>query len=107
MIFGSFADEWAGDDWDSLTDTARAFFNINLYLSLPLICLLTVLLALYAAEHPGFSDQPLQLIGAIWVVGYLYALVGATVGHELTHRQNKLAQSSRISCRALLATRSL
>jgi len=92
MLFGSFADELAGDDWDKLSDSARTFFNLNLYLSLPLICLLTVLLAVYAADHPGFSEQPLQLIGAIWVVGYLYALVGATVGHELTHRQSKPAK---------------
>lgn len=92
MVFGSFADEISGDDWESLSDSARTFFNFNLYLSLPLICLLTVLLALFAKEHPSFTEQPLQLIGAIWVVGYLYALVGATVGHELTHRPNKLAQ---------------
>jgi fatty acid desaturase len=92
MVFGSFADEISGDALESLSDSARTFFDFNLYLSLPLICLLTVLLALYAAAHPGFGAQPLQLIGAIWVVGYLYALVGATVGHELTHRQNRLAQ---------------
>jgi hypothetical protein len=42
VVFGSFADEITGDDWDSLSGSARAFFNINLYLSLPLICLLTV-----------------------------------------------------------------
>jgi fatty acid desaturase len=47
---------------------------------------------MFAKEHPGFATQPLSLIGAIWVAGYLFALVGATVGHELTHRPNKLAQ---------------
>lgn len=92
MVFGSFADEISGDELESLSDSARTFFNLNLYLSLPLICLLTVLLALYAANHPGFTEQPLQLLGAIWVAGYLYALVGATVGHELTHRQDRLEQ---------------
>jgi len=56
------------------------------------ICVLTVLLVLFAKEHPSFRDEPLQLIGAVWVVGYLYALVGATAGHEFTHRPNKLAQ---------------
>lgn len=91
ILFGSFADEISGDDWDSLSDSARTFFNTNLYLSLPLICLLTVLLALFAKEA-SFADRPLQLIGAIWMVGYLYALVGATVGHELSHRQNTLPQ---------------
>jgi len=90
MIFGSFADEISGDDWDRLSDSARAFFNFNLYLSLPLMFILTALLVLYSLEYPSFADHPFQLIGAIWVVGYLFALVGATVGHELTHRQGRL-----------------
>lgn len=92
MVFGSFADELAGDDWDSLSNSARTFFNLNLYLSLPLMCLLTVLFVLFATEQPSLTDHPLQLIGGIWLVGYLFALVGATVGHELTHRQSRLAQ---------------
>jgi len=87
--FASFADEITGDDLESLSDRARAFFGANLYLSLPLLCVLTVLLVLFATEHP---NHPFQLLGAIWMVGYLYALVGATVGHELTHRQDWLAQ---------------
>ncbi len=32
------------------------------------------------------------MIGALWVTGYLFALVGATVAHELTHRPGKLAK---------------
>lgn len=89
MIFGSFADELAGDDWGSLSDGARALLNINLYLSLPLICLLMVCLIMFANDQGGVT---LQLIGGIWVTGYLLALVGATVGHELTHRPGRLAQ---------------
>lgn len=92
MVFGSFADEISGDDWDRLGERARTFFNVNLYLSLPLMCLLAVLLALFTREH-SFTDQPLQMIGAIWVTGYLFALVGATVGHELTHRHGRLPQT--------------
>ena len=34
----------------------------------------------------------MELIGALWVTGYLFALVGATVAHELTHRSSKTAR---------------
>lgn len=91
MVFGSFADELSGDDWDRLSDRARMFYNVNLYLSLPLMCLLAIVLALFAREA-SFTEQPLQTIGAIWMAGYLFALVGATVGHELTHRQGRIPQ---------------
>jgi len=92
MAVASFADEASGDDRTTLSDRARAFCNFNLYLSLPLICLLAVLLVLFAAERPNPIDWPLEWIGALWVTGYLFALVGATVAHELTHRPGKLAQ---------------
>lgn len=93
MVFGSFADEISGDDFDRLGEHAKTFFNINLYASLPLMCLLAVLLALFSREH-SFTEQPLQMIGGIWVAGYLFALVGATVGHELTHRQGRIPQAA-------------
>ncbi len=92
MAVASFADEASGDDRITLSDRARAFCNFNLYLSLPLIILLAVLLVRFAASHPNPLDWPLQWIGALWVTGYLFALVGATVGHELTHRPGKLAK---------------
>lgn len=92
MVFGSFADELSGEDLDRLGDGARTFYNFNLYLALPLMCLLAVLLALYA-RNSGVTDHPLQTVGAIWVTGYLFALVGATVGHELTHRQGWMPQA--------------
>lgn len=92
MVFGSFADELSGDEWDRLGDRARTFYNVNLYLALPLMCLLAVTLALYAKDA-SFMERPLQTIGAIWVAGYLFALVGATVGHELTHRQGWIPQA--------------
>ena len=93
LAFGSFADELSGEDLDRLGDRGRAFYNANLYLSLPLMCLLSVLLAVFARDA-SFTDQPLQTIGAIWVVGYLFALVGATVGHELSHRQGWILQAA-------------
>src|SRR5665648_822170 len=91
MIVASFADEASGDDHTILSNRARAFCNFNLYLSLPLISLLAVELVLFAAEHPNPIDWPLEWIGALWVTGYLFALVGATVAHELTHRPGKPA----------------
>jgi Fatty acid desaturase len=91
MAVASFADEASGDDDTTLSDSARAFCNFNLYLSLPLIGLLAVLLVLFAAERPNPLEWPLEWIGAIWVTGYLFALVGATVAHELTHRSGKRA----------------
>ncbi|MGD8422641.1 MAG: hypothetical protein PVG31_03130, partial [Methyloceanibacter sp.] len=39
LVFGSFADELSGEDLDRLGDRGRAFYNANLYLSLPLMCL--------------------------------------------------------------------
>jgi len=92
MVFGSFADELSGEDLDRLGDSARTFYNVNLYLSLPLMCLLAVLLAVFARDA-HFTDEPFQTIGAIWVSGYLFALVGATVGHELTHRRGLVPQA--------------
>lgn len=92
LVFGSFADELSGEDRDRLGDTAQTFYMVNLYLALPLMCLLAVLLAVFASDA-SFTDRPLQTIGAIWVTGYLFALVGATVGHELTHRQGRVPQA--------------
>ncbi|BAQ16769.1 alkane 1-monooxygenase [Methyloceanibacter caenitepidi] len=93
MVFGSFADELSGEDLDRLGDGARTFYNANLYLALPLMCLLAVLLAVYA-RNTAVADHTLQTVGAVWVVGYLFALVGATVGHELTHRQGWIPQAA-------------
>jgi hypothetical protein len=87
MALTSFADEASGDDDTTLSDRARAFCDFNLYLSLPLISILAALLARFAAGAPSL----LELIGALWVTGYLFALVGATVAHELTHRSSKTA----------------
>ncbi|MEM8573946.1 MAG: alkane 1-monooxygenase [Pseudomonadota bacterium] len=92
MVFGSFADELSGEDRARLDEHARLFYEFNLYLALPLMCLLTVLLAVYARDA-SFTERPLQTIGAIWVVGYLFALVGATVGHELSHRKGWIPQT--------------
>ena len=96
MAVGSFADEAAGDDRSSIKDATCIFCDLNLYASLPLVALLGVLLVRFA----GDSDvTTFELIGAIWLTGYLFALVGATVAHELTHRKGTLPQ---LSAHALL-----
>ena len=89
LVAGSFADEISGDDHDSLKGPC-VFCNINLYASLPLVLLMAILLVRFATEPVSLGQQ----IGAGLLVGYLFALVGATVAHELTHRQNSFAQIS-------------
>lgn len=97
MAIGSFADEAAGDDRASIKDARCLFCDLNLYASHPLVVILAVLLVRLAADGGGATT--FELIGAIWLAGYLLALVGATVAHELTHRKGSVAQ---ISAHALL-----
>ncbi|HSA66451.1 MAG TPA: alkane 1-monooxygenase [Methyloceanibacter sp.] len=94
LVFGSFADEVSGDDDTSLKESRCAFCTLNLYLSLPLVTLLAFLLVRFAAASPSLFEQPVEMIGALWLTGYLFALVGATVAHELTHRSSRLAKLS-------------
>jgi alkane 1-monooxygenase len=94
LVFGSFADEVSGDDDTSLKESRCLFCTLNLYLSLPLVTLLSFLLVRFAAATPSLFEQPFEMIGALWLTGYLFALVGATVAHELTHRSNRLAKLS-------------
>ena len=93
MLLGSFADEVDGDDRTALNDGCL-FCKINLYLSLPLVCLLALVLIRFAAMEPSLTEHPFQLIGVLWLSGYLFALVGATVAHELCHRTSRLAKMS-------------
>jgi hypothetical protein len=94
LVFGSFADEVSGDDDTSLKESRCPFCTLNLYLSLPLVTLLAFLLVRFAAASPRLFEQPFEMIGALWLAGYLFALVGATVAHELTHRSNRFAKLS-------------
>lgn len=94
MVFGSFADEIGGDDRATLDRGSCWFCQFNLYLSLPLVCLLAAALIHFAATQPSLTDEPLQLIVVLWLSGYLFALVGATVAHELCHRTGRIAKLS-------------
>jgi hypothetical protein len=68
--------------------------HANLYLTLPLVSLLAFLLVRFAAERSSLTEQLFETIGALWLTGYLFALAGATVAHELTHRNNRFAKLS-------------
>ena len=94
LVLGSFADEVSGDDDASLKESRCPFCTVNLYLTLPLVGLSAFLLVRFAAERPSLTAQPFETIGALWLVGYLFALAGATVAHELTHRNSRFAKVS-------------
>jgi alkane 1-monooxygenase len=94
MVLGSFADEIGGDDRTTLDQDSCWFCKFNLYLSLPLVCLLAGALIRFAAIQPSLTAEPFQLIVVLWLSGYLFALVGATVAHELCHRTSRIAKLS-------------
>jgi hypothetical protein len=105
VLIGGPADEALGDEEESkLSDAQRFFFNASLYATLPLLVLITlamlhqVALAYQTGLAAGLprllpdllSDWNLggatNVSGAVFLVGYCYAVFGATVGHELTHK---------------------
>jgi alkane 1-monooxygenase len=119
VAIGGPADEVLGDDESRLSDAQRAFFDISLYATLPLLALMTLaMLHLVATEYQtglaavvprllpealtGFSfGGQADVAAAIFLGGYCYAVFGATVGHELTHRTGVLP--AYLSARGLFA----
>ena len=81
MILGSFADEVSGDDRTTLNDGTCLFCKINLYLSLPLVCILALVLVRFAATQPSLTEHPFQLIGVLWLAA-TFALVEAVRLHR-------------------------
>ena len=71
MVLGSFADEVSGDDRTTLNDGACLFCRVNLYLSLPLVCLLAIAVIRFAATQPSLTEHPFQLIGVLWLAASL------------------------------------
>lgn len=119
VAIGGPADEALGDVDGELSDAQRLFFNANLYATLPLLALVTLaMLQSVAIEYrvglaAGWSPL-LPAIGAggalsgganlavvVLLAGYCYAVFGATVGHELTHRTGVTA--AYLSARGLFA----
>ncbi|HKA46801.1 MAG TPA: fatty acid desaturase [Methyloceanibacter sp.] len=84
LVFGSFADEIGDDDNISLKQGRCLFCTANLYLTLPLVSVSALLLVRFAAERQSLTGNIWETIGALWLTGYLFALAGATVAHELT-----------------------
>ena len=105
-IAAAALDESFGDDKQHLGGGAAWFYEINLFATLPLLTLLTVvylhyltkadpiglihglsLLGIDFAGAPSLSRYDPR-IGATMGLGYFYAMAGITVAHELTHRIN-------------------
>jgi alkane 1-monooxygenase len=104
MLSGGLIDEASGDDETMIGDAGRRFYTFNLYATAPLIALLTIAYLYSVRQNAGAIDgfgTALPLLAAGFLVGYLYALVGVTVAHELTHwTHDRIAQES---ARILLA----
>jgi hypothetical protein len=105
VLIGGPADEALGDEDESrLSDAQRAFFNASLYVTLPLLALITLatLHQVALAYQTGLAAALPRLLPdafsgwdfgrtadvavAIFLAGYCHAVFGATVGHELTHK---------------------
>jgi fatty acid desaturase len=115
-VMGGPVDEVVNDRGGHLAFARQWFCDANLYLTLPLILLLTFVYLQFAGgssfELPivraaaGWSRPQgtwrygMDLAAATLLVGTCYAMFGATVAHELTHRPAALAQQS---ARGLLA----
>jgi fatty acid desaturase len=80
ILIGGLIDEAVGDEHERSGGAAPLFFDVNLYATLPLLVIITLLLL--QATFAGGSTVVAATIGA----GYFYALAGVTVAHELTHR---------------------
>jgi fatty acid desaturase len=80
ILIGGGIDEAVGDEHERSGGAAPLFFDVNLYATLPLLVIITLLLL--QVTLAGGSTVVAATIGA----GYFYALAGVTVAHELTHR---------------------
>jgi alkane 1-monooxygenase len=109
IVIAGLIDEAVGDDHEHFRGAGRAFLDANLYTTLPLLVIVTALLLRLSAAAaggdpsggaPGAGASP-AIVAAALGAGYFYALAGATVAHELTHRV--ASPLAAISARMLLA----
>jgi hypothetical protein len=99
---GFVLDDLIGDEKPLNGRPPAWFCNANLYLAAPLLMTLSIVHMLLINRNSVWQNaSAVEVLAATPLVGYLYALLGATVGHELVHRANKTAAS--MSARILLA----
>src|SRR4051794_38210484 len=80
LVLGGLADEALGDEPAPMPTLGATFCTANLYAAVPL------LLAVSLAHWRSAATSSLASVAATLLVGYLYAVVGATAAHELMHR---------------------
>jgi putative Mn2+ efflux pump MntP len=91
---GFVLDDLIGDDRELANPASPTFCNINLYLAAPLLLLLGIVHMIAVARVESWRGPILlEITAATGLAGYLYALLGATVGHELVHRTQSAAAS--------------
>nr|ACV30052.1 putative alkane 1-monooxygenase [uncultured bacterium B7P37metaSE] len=99
---GFALDELIGDEPETAVAPAPAFCNANLYLAAPALLLLSVVHMQGVSRTEAWRGEALlEMAAAGALVGYLYALIGATVGHELVHRTQ--SKAALVSANILLA----
>jgi alkane 1-monooxygenase len=90
------ADEAIGDKPSSTPTAGGRFCDLNLYAAGPVLCCLAIAHA-EAAGKLSSNSTVLSLSASVefglatFLVSYQYALIGATVGHELVHRATSRA----------------
>jgi len=95
LVLGGPADKFVGDDYKLVGDRGRVFYTLNLYATVPLIVLLTIAALVVVKREFEQTDGGSRWIiaGTTITLGYLYALIGVTMAHELTHLlDNKVAR---------------
>ena len=99
---GFALDELIGDERETGDPPPPSFCNVNLYLAAPALGLLSVAhMHAVARTDVWRGGDLLEVAAATALVGYLYAMVGATVGHELVHRTR--SKAAMVSANVLLA----
>ena len=115
LAVGAPVDESVGDTDNHISESHVLFFQANVYATLPLLALATLalwrivaltfhtgIIAVIPQVFPAMGSGGYADVGvAVFLVGYCYAVFGATVGHELTHRTGVLA--AYVSARGLFA----
>ncbi len=97
MLVGGPIDELVGDNAAPVQRGWTRFYDVNLYLTLPLLAIIIGLLFRHAVDSSSWA----ALLGPTIGAGYFYALAGVTVAHELTHRTT--SSLARLCARALFA----